>query len=100
MSSTSQRLTTAQVHAEDVRILRRKGVITPGQLSIGGGPQNLPPILIDWTPCNFGGVRPWFLCPGEDCGQRVAILYGPTLPLLCRQCRGLTYASQLKTSSS
>ena len=48
-----------------------------------------------WTPCNFGGERPWFVCPGEGCGRRVAILYGPgPWRMLCRHCRGLDYASQ------
>ena len=21
------------------------------------------PVSIEWTPCNFGGARPWFRCP-------------------------------------
>src|SRR5919199_2925374 len=21
-------------------------------------------VLLEWTPCNFGGERPWFVCPG------------------------------------
>jgi hypothetical protein len=33
-------------------------------------------VPLDWTACNFGGERPWFICPGADCGRRVAILYG------------------------
>lgn len=45
------------------------------------------------TPCNFGGYRPWFLCPGDQCGKRVAILYGPS-PFLCRHCWGIAYKSQ------
>lgn len=45
------------------------------------------------TPCNFGGYRPWFLCPGDQCGRRVAILYGPH-SMLCRHCRGIAYQSQ------
>jgi hypothetical protein len=28
------------------------------------------------TPCNLGGLRPWFICPAVGCGRRVAILYG------------------------
>ncbi|MEO9589393.1 MULTISPECIES: hypothetical protein [Marinobacter] len=50
-------------------------------------------IEIAWTPCHFGGYRPWFLCPGEYCGRRVAILYGPT-PNLCRHCWRIAYQSQ------
>ena len=89
---TISRQTTGQVPALDVRSLKRKGVITAGQERLGGGPNNLPWIRLEWTPCTFGGSRPWFLCPG--CGRRVAILYGPGLPLECRVCRGLGYASQ------
>ena len=25
---------------------------------------------VAWTPCRFGGRRPYFLCPGADCGRR------------------------------
>ena len=61
-------------------------------------------VAIEQTECNFGGARPWFLCP--DCGRRVAILYGrkierdgSKLPirnrtLKCRQCHDLSYSSQ------
>ena len=49
------------------------------------------PVLLDWTECNLGGKRPWFLCPG--CGRRVAILYVDSL-FQCRQCLRLTYQSQ------
>jgi hypothetical protein len=34
------------------------------------------PVPLEWTACNFGGGRPWFICPGAGCGRRVAILYG------------------------
>jgi hypothetical protein len=47
-----------------------------------------------WTPCNFGGERPWFVCPGVGCGRRVAILYGPGKYCLCRHCNDLRYESQ------
>ncbi len=91
----SRKRTTEELPAIDVRSLKRAGVITdPEQERVGGGPRNLPWIHLEWTPCAFGGSRPWFLCPGEGCGRRVAILYGPTFPLLCRLCRDLAYASQ------
>lgn len=36
-------------------------------------------IDLAWTPCQFGGHRPWFVCPGEaggaPCGRQAAILY-------------------------
>jgi hypothetical protein len=55
-------------------------------------------VPLDWTACNFGGKRPWFLCPGvvgdKRCGRRVAVLYGPGRYFLCRHCYDLGYESQ------
>lgn len=51
-------------------------------------------IQIEWTPCRFGGRRPWFLCP--SCGGRCYILYGDNR-FLCRKCHNLAYASQCET---
>ena len=51
-------------------------------------------VPLDWTPCNFGGERPWFFCPGVGCSRRVAILYGPGRHFLCRHCYDLRYESQ------
>ena len=52
------------------------------------------PVEISWTPCNYGGERPWFGCP--VCRRRGAILYhvNPYLGLQCRVCAGLLYESQ------
>jgi hypothetical protein len=56
------------------------------------------PVSIDWTPCHFGGARPWFVCPGVvhgvACRRRVGKLYGPGRYLLCRHCYRLAYQSQ------
>ncbi len=52
------------------------------------------PVHLTWTACNFGGQRPWFVCPGAGCGRRVAILYGPGRYFLCRRCYDLVYESQ------
>jgi hypothetical protein len=52
------------------------------------------PVSPDWTACNFGGQRPWFICPGAGCGRRVAVLYGPGRYFLCRHCYDLVYESQ------
>ena len=49
-------------------------------------------VRIEHTACNYGGGRPWFICPGNRCGRRVAILYGGKY-FLCRSCQGLVYAS-------
>lgn len=51
------------------------------------------PVLLDWTPCQYGGARPWFRCPIPGCGRRVAILYGGAV-FGCRHCRRLAYESQ------
>jgi hypothetical protein len=52
------------------------------------------PVPLSWTACNFGGERPWFICPGAGCGRRVAVLYGPGRYFLCRHCYDLVYESQ------
>jgi hypothetical protein len=56
------------------------------------------PVSLEWTPCNFGGERPWFVCPGVvngvACGRRMAKLYGPGKYFLCRHCCDLRYESQ------
>ena len=55
------------------------------------------PVALDWTPCPFGGARPWFRCPlvvdGEPCRHRVRILYRPwgARYFGCRHCHHLTY---------
>jgi hypothetical protein len=55
-------------------------------------------VPLTWTPCNFGGSRPWFLCPGMvnrvACSRRVAKLYLRHRYFLCRHCHDLTYASR------
>ena len=52
-------------------------------------------VVIDRTPCNFGGERQWFRCP--HCDRRVAVLYGADVRFLCRHCYGLPYGSQQET---
>jgi hypothetical protein len=51
-----------------------------------------------WTPCNFGGSRAWFVCPGivngVACSRRVAKLYLKGRYFLCRHCHNLAYLSQ------
>ncbi len=50
-------------------------------------------LSVDWTNCNYGGQRPWFLCP--CCRARVGKLYQRSLmgTLACRRCQQLTYVS-------
>jgi len=51
------------------------------------------PVMLEWTPCNYGGMRIWFRCPIWSCGRRVAVLYGNGM-FACRQCHQLAYESQ------
>ena len=54
-------------------------------------------IFLDWTPCNFGGKRAWFICSHPGCWRRVAKLYcGDTFA--CRHCYKLAYSCQRETA--
>ncbi|RKY07713.1 MAG: hypothetical protein DRP56_05285 [Planctomycetota bacterium] len=70
------------------------GCVTGGGSSVTG-----QDISITTTPCYYGGVRYWFLCPavvdGVLCEDRASKLYLPPGGELfgCRQCYGLTYES-------
>jgi len=48
-------------------------------------------IDLDATPCNYGGARSWFLCPG--CGTRRDVLFSVRGRFHCRQCHDLAYTS-------
>lgn len=50
---------------------------------------------IEYTPCTFGGRRPWFRCPGDGCDERIGKLYLPPQAeeFRCRHCHDLTYES-------
>jgi len=52
-------------------------------------------IAIAYTACNFGGKRPWFVCPG--CLRRVGRLYLHRDRFRCRRCHDLAYTSQQKS---
>src|SRR5712692_6813759 len=51
-------------------------------------------IQLSATPCSYGGLRDWFVCPGQSCGRRVAVLYSGSKYFRCRRCSGLAYTSQ------
>lgn len=51
-------------------------------------------IALATTPCHFGGVRYWLICP--DCQRRCAILCGEGRLFLCRRCYQLPYQTQLE----
>lgn len=58
---------------------------------------------ITTTPCHYGGVRYWFICPltvnGVYCGRRVGTLYKAGDYFGCRNCQRLTYDSRNETRS-
>jgi hypothetical protein len=56
------------------------------------------PVRLDWSPCNYGGQRAWFLCPAVGCSRRVAILYGGAI-FACRHCYRLAYSSQRENAN-
>jgi hypothetical protein len=51
-------------------------------------------VAVEWTPCPYGGRRPWWLCPG--CGRRCGVLHGVGDRFRCRPCHGLAYRSQVE----
>lgn len=55
------------------------------------------PVSLDRTACAKGGERVWFICPGDGCGRRVAILYGGAV-FACRHCHRLAYECQHETA--
>jgi hypothetical protein len=57
-------------------------------------------VPLSWTPCNYGGQRPWFICPGRGCNKRVANLYLMGKYFLCRHCHDLAYSSQRDSEDS
>jgi hypothetical protein len=54
-------------------------------------------VPLDWTPCHFGGERPWFIC--GNCGRRVAVIYAGGKYFACRHCYDLTYTSCQESDS-
>jgi hypothetical protein len=111
----------------DVRHLSRKGCLEPGQryswrwqdgnyitietkpkaieldykISYDGESKKINyEIPLSWTSCNYGGKRPWFICPGKDCGRRVAKLYSRHGYFLCMHCHDLVYSSQREGKES
>lgn len=95
----SKQLVTQKQHL-DIRALNRSGYLKFGTNRLHldykyyhQGKQHPVWIVVEltWTPCNYGGQRPWFFCP--DCGKRVAILYVGQC-LRCRSCYDLVYPSE------
>jgi hypothetical protein len=85
----------------DVRELHRAHRITPeNEMTINyerRGEQVTQEIYLDWTPCNYGGHQPWFICMA--CGRRVAKIYFGGKIFACRHCLDLTYRSCQESDS-
>ena len=102
----------------DVRKLARDGLLTPDcqttwrwsnglvttlaahthhlalsyRYTFAEGPRDVQSnVVLEKTPCQFGGTRTWFACP--RCHRRVAILYLWGWPS-CRTCARMAYPSQ------
>lgn len=54
-------------------------------------------IQVTTTPCNYGGVRYWFIC--GSCYERVGVLYFTGKCWECRKCGNLVYLSQQGTKT-
>ena len=78
--------------------LQHAGVVLTYRYRVGGGDWESvrQVVTLDWTPCHYGGSRPWFLCPG--CQRRVATLCCRGKWFLCRHCYRLPYASQCESA--
>lgn len=113
--SVAKRTTLAALGRLDVRWLHRQGYLDgqehwtivrcgrswsmltmrcqQGGLVIEPWPQVIP---LAWTPCHYGGTRPWLRCP--RCARRQAVLYVRYTVVLCRSCLRVPYTSQCTTA--
>ena len=73
-----------RLRIDDIRDVRREWK----ERRIERGQRRYLGVQLIWTPVNFGGVRPWYVCP--TCGHRVALLFR----FACRRCRQIRYRSQ------
>ncbi|MGX1402363.1 hypothetical protein AB7M70_011836 [Bradyrhizobium japonicum] len=54
-------------------------------------------VRIVYSKCNYGGERPWFICPNTKCNKRVGKLFLVGDYYLCRHCHDLAYETQNMT---
>ena len=93
------RLKVEQFQRIDVREMYRQGRVKKGfNVGVTVGERERVVLEVTWTPCRFGGERPWWWCP--SCGYRVAILYVYGSRIACRGCLRLTYASTCEDAVS
>ena len=55
-------------------------------------------LMLERTPCHYGGERVWFRCPVVRCGRRVALRDGGTI-FACRHRHRLAYETQRESVS-
>lgn len=109
---TAGRTTVEATAGLDVLELARGGFLRPGSRVLWGwtfsdGTRRMvhleakeqafsvddAPILLEWTPCRFGGARPWFRCP--RCLRRTVKLHAfAGGAFACRTCLDVRYESQ------
>jgi hypothetical protein len=77
-----------------VRVQADRLILDYRQRQRGGEWQDMHyPVLLERTPCRYGGERVWWRCPAAGCGRRVALLFGGAV-FACRHCHRLAYRSQ------
>lgn len=105
----------------DVRQLARKGLLRPGNWSAWrwwnsytrdetgsvsilaergridlryqrGDQPVISPIRLTYTPCHYGGSRPWFICP--NCWRRCGVIAFGRGGWACRECLHLAYSCE------
>ena len=87
-----KKVASIQIRTEADRV-----ILSYRSRSNGGEWQTMEyPVYLEWTGCNLGGKRAWFLCPAQGCGRRVARLYGGSV-FACRHCHSLAYECQRET---
>jgi hypothetical protein len=87
-SQDGKSLATIGVRTESDRV-----IVTYRHRGSEGWKDESYPIKLNWTPCNYGGKRPWCVCPAVGCGRRVTTLYLDGI-FACRHCHNLAYPSQ------
>ena len=118
VAEDSPRPTVEETPCVDVRHLQRIGALAPGEMMPLDGALSGPLLYagalspyeigvctlgksrkfdviqraqLKWTPCHFGGTRPWLRCP--RCSERRRALYLLEGRLECRECLDLRYTS-------
>lgn len=81
----------------EVRFAAGRACIAVAWRDRSGDPQTQR-IDIRWTPCRFGGRRPWFEC--GSCHRQVVKVYLTRGSWACRRCSGLNYECQMSRDPS